>query len=85
LFPGKLLGALLNSLNDRNAAVRKCYAAAIGNLVKVSFILDTKYIFFLYVELLDGSRKNQKTEGNLSKSTSNDNWQWHPTEFNPLP
>ena len=36
-FVGKLLLALLNGLNDRNTTVRKRYASAIGNLVKVCF------------------------------------------------
>lgn len=33
---GKLLAALVNGLGDRNATVRKSYAVAIGNLVKVA-------------------------------------------------
>ncbi|KAH9523696.1 hypothetical protein Btru_040672 [Bulinus truncatus] len=35
-YTGKLLAAFLHGLNDRNSAVRKSYATAIGNLVKVS-------------------------------------------------
>ena len=31
---GKILGTLLNGLNDRNVTVRKAYALAIGNVVK---------------------------------------------------
>ncbi|XP_013777201.1 proteasome-associated protein ECM29 homolog [Limulus polyphemus] len=35
-FAGKLLAAFINGLGDRNAAVRKSYATAIGHLVKVA-------------------------------------------------
>ena len=36
---GKILGVLLNSLNDRNRMVRKSYASAIGHVVKVSSVM----------------------------------------------
>lgn len=35
-YTGKLLGAFLHGLGDRNATVRKSYATAIGHLVKVA-------------------------------------------------
>ncbi|GFO03251.1 proteasome-associated protein ecm29-like protein [Plakobranchus ocellatus] len=35
-YAGKLLGAFLHGLGDRNATVRKSYATAIGHLVKVA-------------------------------------------------
>ncbi|KAK2167662.1 hypothetical protein LSH36_25g00006 [Paralvinella palmiformis] len=35
-YAGKLLGVLLNGLNDRNVSVRKSYASVIGHLVKVA-------------------------------------------------
>lgn len=34
-YAGKLLAALVNGLTDRNAAIRRHYAVAIGHLVKV--------------------------------------------------
>lgn len=36
LFVGKLMSAMLTGLSDRNVAVRKAYASALGHLVKVS-------------------------------------------------
>ena len=33
---GKLMGAFLQGLNDRNSSVRKNYASALAHLVKVS-------------------------------------------------
>jgi len=35
-FAGKLLNSLMSGLNDRNAAVRKSYASAIGHLFRVA-------------------------------------------------
>ena len=34
---GKLLGVLLNGLNDRNSTVKKTFGSTIGNLVKVTW------------------------------------------------
>lgn len=33
---GKLMSAFLSGLSDRNASIRKSYASALGQLVKVS-------------------------------------------------
>lgn len=35
-YTGKLLAALVNGLTDRNAAIRKHYATAIGHLVSTA-------------------------------------------------
>jgi len=39
MLTGKLLAVLVNGLADRNAAVRKSYALAIGSLVKVRLLV----------------------------------------------
>lgn len=35
-FPGKILAVLVNGLTDRNAAIRRQYASAIGHLVSTA-------------------------------------------------
>ena len=46
IFSGKLQGALLNGMTNRNVAIKKAYANTIGHLIRVNFMLFLKTFCF---------------------------------------
>ena len=51
VFSGKLQGALLNGMTNRNVAIKKAYANTIGHLIRVKFVV---FKIVLFLECISG-------------------------------